>query len=247
MMKSLIERYVTQRVLEYGGVEVETPIMYDFEHPALASYLNRFPARQYLVKSDEKEYFLQIFRVLWAVPDGKRSIAHVQASSAETLRAHTLFIQAGEEWRARGTETAPCVSRCLIATRLCETWIRRKKSFPKRFELSQSVLKEIGFSDTDYELAIRFTEDFYNQNKEFIASIIRKHGRPALVEMWKERFFYFVLKWEFNFIDNLDKASALSTDQIDIENAQRYGITFRRRIWKEGDSTNFAQFSIRRD
>ena len=35
MMKSLIERYVTQRVLEYGGVEVETPIMYDFEHPAL--------------------------------------------------------------------------------------------------------------------------------------------------------------------------------------------------------------------
>jgi threonyl-tRNA synthetase len=44
--------------------------------------------------------------------------------------------------------------------------------------------------------------------------------------MWKERFFYFVLKWEFNYIDNLDKASALSTDQIDIENAQRYGIVY---------------------
>jgi len=44
--------------------------------------------------------------------------------------------------------------------------------------------------------------------------------------MWDERFFYFVLKWEFNFVDNLDKASALSTDQIDIENARRYGITY---------------------
>ena len=44
--------------------------------------------------------------------------------------------------------------------------------------------------------------------------------------MWKERFFYFILKWEFNFIDNLEKASALSTDQIDIENAERYGITY---------------------
>ena len=44
--------------------------------------------------------------------------------------------------------------------------------------------------------------------------------------MWKERFFYFVLKWEFNYIDNLGKASALSTDQIDIENGLRYGITF---------------------
>ncbi len=44
--------------------------------------------------------------------------------------------------------------------------------------------------------------------------------------MWKERIFYFVLKWEFNYIDNLDKASALSTDQIDIENAERYGIEY---------------------
>ena len=30
----------------------------------------------------------------------------------------------------------------------------------------------------------------------------------------------------FNFIDNLDKASALSTDQIDIENAERYDMTY---------------------
>jgi len=46
------------------------------------------------------------------------------------------------------------------------------------------------------------------------------------VEIWKEKFFYFVLKWEFNYIDNLGKASALSTDQIDIENAARYNIEF---------------------
>jgi len=56
--------------------------------------------------------------------------------------------------------------------------------------------------------------------------MVSKVGKPVLVEMWKERFFYFVLKWEFNFIDNLGKASALSTDQIDVENGKRYGITF---------------------
>jgi threonyl-tRNA synthetase len=49
--------------------------------------------------------------------------------------------------------------------------------------------------------------------------------------MWKEKFFYFVLKWEFQFIDNLGKgllgkASALSTDQIDVVNAKDFGITF---------------------
>jgi len=51
-------------------------------------------------------------------------------------------------------------------------------------------------------------------------------GKPALVEKWNERFFYFILKWEFNFVDNLGKASALSTDQIDVENGARYNIFF---------------------
>jgi threonyl-tRNA synthetase len=44
--------------------------------------------------------------------------------------------------------------------------------------------------------------------------------------MWSERFFYFVLKWDFNYVDNQDKAAALSTDQIDVENAKRYDIKF---------------------
>jgi threonyl-tRNA synthetase len=47
-----------------------------------------------------------------------------------------------------------------------------------------------------------------------------------MVEMWKERFFYFTLKWEFNYVDGLGKASALSTDQIDVENGKRYNIEF---------------------
>jgi threonyl-tRNA synthetase len=57
----------------------------------------------------------------------------------------------------------------------------------------------------------------------------------VLLEIWKEKFFYLVLKWEFNSIDNLGKAFALSTDQIDLENAARYKIEF---IDKDGDKKN---------
>ena len=59
LIKSLIERYVTDRVKEYGGYEVETPIMYDSEHPSMVSYFNRFPARQYNIDSDGKKLFLR--------------------------------------------------------------------------------------------------------------------------------------------------------------------------------------------
>jgi threonyl-tRNA synthetase len=41
-----------------------------------------------------------------------------------------------------------------------------------------------------------------------------------------QRYSYWILKYEFNIVDNLDKASALSTDQIDIENAERYDISY---------------------
>ena len=75
-------------------------------------------------------------------------------------------------------------------------------------------------------MALRFTKDFYEENRSFVADLAKIFGKPILVEMWAERFFYFRLKWDFNFVDNQDKAAALSTDQIDVENAKRYGITY---------------------
>ena len=58
-IKKLIENYVTKRVVEYGGLEVETPIMYDMDHPTLSKYLQRFPARQYQIESDKRNFFLR--------------------------------------------------------------------------------------------------------------------------------------------------------------------------------------------
>jgi threonyl-tRNA synthetase len=108
----------------------------------------------------------------------------------------------------------------------CKDMNQAIEEFRKRFELSREVLHGLGLVDSDYEMAIRFTEEFYNQNKQIIQETVKKLNKPVLIEMWKEKFFYFVLKWEFNFVDNLGKASALSTDQIDVENGKRYNIEF---------------------
>ncbi|PBO81939.1 MAG: threonine--tRNA ligase, partial [Nitrosopumilales archaeon] len=119
----------------------------------------------------------------------------------------------------------------------CKDMPQAIDEFGKRFDLSREVLSGLGIEENDYETGIRFTEDFYNKNKELIKQMVSKVGKPVLVEMWKEKFFYFVLKWEFNFVDDLGRASALSTDQIDVENAKRYGITFT-------DEKNEQQYPI---
>jgi threonyl-tRNA synthetase len=108
----------------------------------------------------------------------------------------------------------------------CAELEQAKEEFKTRFNLCISVLSSIGLKKDDYEIAIRFTKDFYEENKDFIEDLAEILGKPLLAEVWEERFFYFILKWDANFIDNQNKAAALSTDQIDVENAKRYQITY---------------------
>ncbi len=225
LMKSLIEQYVTRRVMEYGGIEVETPIMYDTTHPSLQSYFNRFPARQYSIASDNKKLFLRFaacFGQFLMAKDFNMSYKHLPVKLYELTRYSFRREKSGELVglrRLRAFTMPDCHA-------FCRDLDQAKEEILKRFELSTSVLHNLGLTIKDVEMAMRFTEDFYNQNKEFLIELVNRFGRPILVETWKERFFYFTLKWEFNYIDGLGKASSLSTDQIDVENGERYNVEF---------------------
>jgi len=225
LIKSLIERYVTDRVKAYGGYEVETPIMYDSEHPSMVSYFNRFPARQYNINSEGKKLFLR-----FAACFGQFLMANQYQLSYKNL-PYRLYELTRYSFRREQSGELVGLRRLRAFTMpdchaFCKDIDQAVDEIKVRFDLSQSVLHDLGIESSDYDMAIRFTEDFYNENKSAIEELVKKHGRPVLVEMWTEKFFYFVLKWEFNFIDNLGKASALSTDQIDVENGSRYNIDF---------------------
>ncbi|MDC0159074.1 threonine--tRNA ligase [Candidatus Nitrosopelagicus sp.] len=225
LIKGLLEQYVTNKVKDYGGYEVETPIMYDSHHPSMESYFNRFPARQYNIDADGKKLFLRFaacFGQFLMAHDFQMSYKNLPYRLYELTRYSFRREQSGELVglrRLRAFTMPDCHAFCKDIPQAVD-------EFRQRFDLSRDVLTNVGIEHDDYEMAIRFTEDFYNENKNLILDMVKKLDKPVLVEMWKERFFYFVLKWEFNYIDNLGKASALSTDQIDVENGKRYGIEF---------------------
>jgi threonyl-tRNA synthetase len=225
LIKSLLEQFVTSEMIAYGAMEVETPIMYDYNHPSLADYLNRFPARQYLLKTEDKELFLRFaacFGQFLMMHDAQFSYKQMPLKLYELTRYSFRREKSGEVCglrRLRAFTMPDCHAFCVDLD-------QAKIEFKNRFDLSIEVLSEIGLSKDDYEAAIRFTKDFYEENQEFVAEIAKAFGKPMLAEVWAERFFYFRLKWDFNFVDNQDKAAALSTDQIDVENAKRYEITY---------------------
>jgi len=109
---------------------------------------------------------------------------------------------------------------------LCRDMEDAVRQFNDQYNMCIDVLDNIGLDLNDYEVAIRFTRDFYEENKDFIVGLVKIVNKPVLIELWDQRFFYFVLKFEFNYVDAMDKASALSTVQIDVENAERYGIKY---------------------
>lgn len=226
LMKSLIETYVSSMVHEYGGIEVETPVMYDSNHPSIHSYFNRFPARQYNIQSDNKQLFLRFaacFGQFLMAKDFQISYKQLPLKLYELTRYSFRREKSGELVglrRLRAFSMPDCHA-------FCKDIEQAKEEFVKRFELSLRVIEGLGLSpDDDVDMVIRFTSDFYEKNKEFIKTFSARLKKPIIVEMWKEKFFYFIVKWEFNFVDSSGKAAALSTDQIDVENGERYKIEF---------------------
>jgi len=225
MVKSLLENLVLDKAADMGAMEVETPIMYDMEHPTLKKYLDRFPARQYQIEADKKKLFLR-----FAACFGQFLMGHDMTISYKAMPLKMFEITRYSFRREQRGELVGIRRLRAFTMPDMHTLTRDMQSateeFRKQYLASIAVLKEVGLNLDDYEVAIRFTKDFYSENKEFIESLVDIVGKPVLIEMWDERFFYFVLKFEFNFVDTLDKASALSTVQIDVENAARYDISY---------------------
>ncbi len=221
LVKKLLERTVEDMCLQAGAMEVETPLMYDAEHPALKKYLSKFPARQYRICSGKDELFMR-----FAACFGQYLMAHDMVISYRQLPLR-LFELARSFRREQHGELSG-IKRLRSFTMpdmhtLCAGRGQALEEFRRQFKLS---LDWIRLNELQGEVAVRFVRSFYEDNREFAADLAREWGRPILVEMWDERSFYFVAKYEFNMNDTVGKSFALSTVQIDVENPESFDITY---------------------
>jgi len=222
LIKRLAESYVSNLVVQHGGMQVETPIMYDYQHPKLNLYLQRFPARQYVLLSDEKEYFLRFaacFGQYLIQHDMQISHHHLPCKLYELTHYSFRREQSGElaGLKRLRTFTMPDLHT------LAQDVEQAKEEFVRQVDLAIACMQGFGL---DFEVAIRLVKGFADEHRPFVTDLVARCGRPALIELWEDRFFYFVAKLEFNFIDALDKAACLSTVQIDVENCERFDITY---------------------
>ncbi len=222
VIKRTLEQMISLLSVANGAMEVETPIMYDYEHPALKKYLNRFPARQYVVLSDDKKLFLRFaacFGQFLTMHDMVISHKQLPLKMYELTRYSFRREQRGE---LSGLKRLRAFTMPDMHT-LCANMEQAKQAFNEQYDLCLEWNKHFGI---DFEVAFRCQTDFFEENREWYVSFVKRVGKPILLELFDKRYAYFITKFEFNFIDSKSKATALSTVQIDVENAETYDITY---------------------
>jgi threonyl-tRNA synthetase len=222
LIKSLLETHINNMVRGIGGMQVETPIMYDLDHPALSAYVKKFPARQYTVRSDNKDFFLR-----FAACFGQYMIMNNMTISYRNLPLR-MYELTHYSFRREQSGEVSGLKRLRAFTMpdlhtLCGDIKQAKEEFKYQFSTAMKWMKDLNLES---EVALRFVKEYIENNKDLAKDLAKIAGVPILIELWDKRYFYFVIKFEFNVIDSLDKASALSTVQIDVENAERFNITY---------------------
>ncbi len=222
LVKKLLEKAITDYCVSYGAMEVETPIMYDYEHPALKKYMNRFPARQYSVKSDDKEFFLR-----FAACFGQFLMTHDMVISYKDLPLKMFELTKYSFRREQSGELAG-LKRLRAFTMpdmhtLCGDMDQAKGEFSSQYMKCYEWMRML---ELEFETTFRAQNDFFKENKDWYLGMIKKVGKPVLLELFDLRYAYFITKFEFNFVDSANKASALSTVQIDVENSETYDLGY---------------------
>jgi threonyl-tRNA synthetase len=220
-LKRAIEERVTAEMVAYGAHVIQTPLIYDYQHPSLKSYLQRFPSRQYVVKSGEHDFFARFSACF-----GQFLLASQATISHKQLPLKLFEIAPSFRREQRGELAGMRRLRAFTMPDIHEIVADEKMAMQSVMNQMEFVEKLMNELEVNYEVSFRILRDFYEKNKSFMKKIADRVGKPIMIEVFEERYAYFIFKGEWNVVDAQKKAGCLSTIQIDVENGERFKITY---------------------
>ncbi len=218
LMKNLIREYTEQTVVNNGAIYVDTPVMYTVKNKKLTAQTARFPAKTYWVHSGNNRFLLRfasdflLFNMFsqMHIREEQLPIRFYEYEQYAFRRE-----QAGELAGLRRLRafTMPDMHS------LCRDVPQAVEEFKQQFIMSNEILNSFGLKSF---IMIRTTEEFWAKHKDWIIEIMASQGEPGLIELWPERYYYFILKYERPVLSAQGHTACLCTNQIDVESAQDF-------------------------
>ncbi|MFX1323388.1 MAG: threonine--tRNA ligase [Promethearchaeota archaeon] len=218
IMKNLIKNYIEDRLIDFGAILVDTPVMYTVKNKKLTAQTARFPARSYWVESGKDRYLLRY----------ASDFLLFDLFSQMNLKPHYLPLRAYEyeqyafrreqEGELSGLRRLRGFTMPDLHT-LCADIESSIPEFKEQYELIKSLEKDLGIKSY---VIFRVTQSFYEENKDWIKDLIKSEKHPTLLELLEDRYYYWILKFERNVLSAQGKSATLSTNQIDVESSLEY-------------------------
>ncbi|MFX1443361.1 MAG: threonine--tRNA ligase [Promethearchaeota archaeon] len=218
IMKNLIKNFIEDRLIDYGAILIDTPIMYTVKNKKLTAQTARFPARSYWVESGSDRYLLRY----------ASDFLLFDLFSSMNLKPQYLPLRAYEyeqyDFRREQEGELSGIRRLRgfimpDMHTLCKDLESSITEFKLQYELIKNLEQDLGI--ISYAI-FRATTDFYEDNKDWIIELIKSEEKPALIELWEDRYYYYILKFERNVLSAENKSATLATNQIDVESSLEF-------------------------
>lgn len=213
-------------------MEIETPLIYNWNKPEIKGQGESFHERHYSVlvpdeKSESgrfaasKEFVLRFagdFGLFSMLKDTKISYKQLPLRFYEFSKSFR-YEKSGELSglrRLRGFTMPDIHSFCL----------NLEEGFNEYQVLYRTYADLAEATNIEYAVVFRIVKDFYDKYKDKIIELLKYSGKPALIEVLSRMKHYWALKHEFQGVDSVSGSCQLSTVQLDVEDAKRYGINF---------------------
>ncbi len=222
LIRDALMDYVNDLVVEYGGMPVETPIMYDLGARCIDEHAGKFGERQYRFESGDRRMMLR-----FAACFGQFSIMRDMHISVNDLPLRVYEMSTYSFRREQKGEVAGL--KRLRAFTMPDMHTATRDMAGARAELMAQAKLALQTSedlDINYEPAIRMTREFYENNEAWVEEVVSDLDKPALLEIIPERHHYWSAKIDFAAIDGLGRPIENPTVQIDVESAERFDIEY---------------------
>jgi threonyl-tRNA synthetase len=222
LIRDLLTDYVLMQVLDYGGMPVETPVMYDLGDKAIAEHAAKFGERQYRFKSGNRDMMLR-----FAACFGMFSIMHDMHISPNTLplklyELSTYSFRHEQKGEVIGLRRLRAFTMPDMHT-LCKDVDGALAAFEEQLAIGWRSGEDL---ETPLVGVFRCTRDFYEQYELWVKELAAKSGVPILIEVLSERTHYWIAKADLAAIDAQGKPIENPTVQIDVESADRFDIKY---------------------
>jgi len=220
---SLLEKWAEQIATDnIGAIQIDTPIMYDWSLPDIRSQGMSFHERHYTLKTEEnREFVLRfagdfgLFRMMKGATLSYRNLPLRIYEFSKSFRLEQRGELTGlKRLRAFHMPDVHCFTKDID-----EGWKEYMLLYKNYSDLADAT-------GVEYVVAFRIVDEFYKKYKKHLVELLKYSKKPALIEVLSEMKHYWAVKHEFQGVDSVGGAVQLSTVQLDVEDAERYGIVY---------------------